>query len=191
VSAYSSKFDEAVALAVDAFRPVRRKGVTTPYITHLFAVTALVGEAGGDEEQMIAAVLHDLLEDIPDADVSDLEARFGSRVARLVAALSDSVGSPKPAWRIRKEQYLAHLREQPAEVKLVSCADKLHNASSLVRDLRHHGPSTFARFNGGRDGTLWYYGEVHQALGHRWDHWLVHELGASVASMQALAGGAP
>mgnify|MGYP000978965466 CR=1 FL=1 len=185
---YSTRFDEAVAMAVDAFRPVVRKGSGVPYITHLFSVCALVGEHGGDEDQLIAAVLHDWLEDIPDAHVDVLEARFGPRVARLVEALSDSVGSPKPPWRARKEAYLAHLRRSPADVRLVSCADKLHNCRSIRMDLRLAGPAVFQRFQGGREGTLWYYQELAVALGEGWGHPLLEVFREEVAGLVGDAG---
>ena len=184
---YSTRFDDAVAFALDAFRAIRRKGTDTAYVTHLLAVTALVGEAGGDEEQLMAAVLHDVLEDVPTVDAAALRSRFGERVARLVEALSDTTETPKPPWRPRKEAYLAHLRGQPAEVKLISAADTLHNATTLVRDLRADGVATFARFSGGREGTLWYYSAVHAALADGWSHWLVDELGAAVDAMHAAA----
>jgi (p)ppGpp synthase/HD superfamily hydrolase len=189
-SCYGPRFDDAMALVVHAFRPVRRKGTTIPYLAHLCAVYALVAEAGGDEDQQIAALLHDTLEDIPDVDREQLAARFGSRVARLVEALSDSVDTPKPAWRPRKEAYLSHLRHEPAEVKLISAADKLHNARAIVTDLRRDGPSTLLRFSGQAEGTLWYYEAVLEALGAGWDHPLLAELSASVADMRRLANAA-
>ena len=173
---YGPRFEQAVALALRDFRPIMRKGTRVPYITHLFAVTALVGEAGGDEDQLIAAVLHDWLEDIPEAQVETLEATFGDRVARLVLALSDTTEHPKPPWRARKERYIAQLASAPAEVKLVSAADKLHNARTLVRALRAEGLPTMERFTGKVMGTLWYYHQVGEALGRGWDHWLLDEL---------------
>lgn len=185
--AYTGRFDDAVAFALDAFRPVTRKGSAIPYVTHLFAVTALVGEHGGDEDQLCAAMLHDWLEDVEGAELPVLEARFGERVARMVAALSDSVGHPKPPWKPRKEAYLAHLRYQPDDVKLVSCADKLHNCRTLVMDVRAHGPGTFERFTGKQDGTLWYYRAVTDALAHGWDIPLLHELAREVAVLHALS----
>ena len=114
--AYSDRFDRAVALAVEAFRPVRRKGSRVPYITHLMMVCAIVGEHGGSEDQMIAAVLHDYLEDIEGSSVALLEREFGPQVAEYVLALSDTTTRPKPPWRERKEAYLAllpHLRAGP------------------------------------------------------------------------------
>jgi (p)ppGpp synthase/HD superfamily hydrolase len=84
--------------------------------------------------------------------------------------------------------YLEHLRHEPAEVKLVSCADKLHNCSTLVRDVRLHGPETLDRFSGGREGTLWYYASVAEALGHEWHHWLLDELRREVGALHHLVG---
>lgn len=186
--AYTKRFDEAVAMAVDSFRWTFRKSTTVPYVTHLFSVTALVGEYGGDEDQLIAAVLHDWLEDIPGARVDVLEARFGARVARMVAALSDSTTLPKPPWRARKEAYLAHLAHEPAEVKLISAADKLHNCRTIRRDLRENGLAVFDRFAGKRDGTLWYYESLVPALATGWAHPLLDQLRVEVAGLVADAG---
>lgn len=186
-AAYSARFDAAVALALEGFRPIRRKGSGAPYITHLFAVTALVGEHGGDEDQLIAAMLHDAIEDVPGIDAAHIEAQFGPRVARLVVALSDSEGEdPKPPWKQRKVDYLTHLRHQPAEVKLISCADKLHNARSIVVDHGIVGSAIFERFTGGREGTLWYYGSLPEILGDGWDSPLLREFSAVVETLLAL-----
>jgi (p)ppGpp synthase/HD superfamily hydrolase len=185
--AYSSRMDEALVFAADAFRGTFRKGSTVPYLTHLISVAALVGEGGGDEDQVIAALLHDYLEDIEGATAAVLEKRFGSRVAGLVLGLSDSVGRPRPPWRERKEAYLALLGSEPAELKLISVADKLHNATSIVRELRRDGVQTFDRFNGKQDGTLWYYRELVVRLADGWSHWLLDELKAMVQVMHALA----
>ncbi len=188
---YSTRFDDAAAFAIAAFRGVRRKSTPVPYITHLFSVCALVGEYGGDEEQMMAALLHDWLEDVHGATEEVLAERFGQRVASMVAALSDSdapaPGKKKPEWRGRKEKYLAHLREAPHEVKLVSCADKLHNCQTIRADQLRVGNSVFERFAGRKDGTLWYYDAVCEALGQGWDSALLHRLQREVAAMQATA----
>lgn len=173
---YSTRLDAAVALALDSFRTRVRKGTGIPYVTHLFAVMVTVGEYGGDEDQLIAAVLHDWLEDIPGASVEHLETSFGPRVAAMVRALSDSVEHPKPPWRERKEGYLAALRAEPAELKLISAADKLHNCASIRRDLALVGEALWGRFTGGREGTLWYYEAVTAALGAGWDHPLLRRL---------------
>jgi (p)ppGpp synthase/HD superfamily hydrolase len=184
---YTPRFDEAVQLALSDFRRVTRKATSIPYVSHLFAVTSLVAEAGGDEDQLVAAMLHDWLEDIPDASADELERRFGSRVRQLVEAVTDTDQHPKPPWKERKERFITHIRHQPAEVKLVCCADKLHNAQTLVRDLRLVGPATMDRFRGGREGTVWYYATVSEALGHGWQHWLHDELESTVARVRELA----
>ena len=126
-----------------------------------------VGEHGGDEDQMIAALLHDYLEDIEPATGEDVEAQFGPRVRRLVEALSDSTTLPKPPWKERKLAYLEHLRGEPEDVKLISAADKLHNARSILRDLGEVGEALWDRFTGTKEQTLWYYRELIGALGAR------------------------
>src|SRR5690606_37463394 len=129
----------AITLAASAFRERQRKGTSIPYLMHLLQVMVWVGEHGGSEDQMIAAVLHDYLEDIEGATPDELEASWGPEVRRLVEALSDSHSHPKPPWRARKEAYLRHLRDQPADVKLISVCDKLHNARSIQRYLLSEG----------------------------------------------------
>lgn len=187
-NAYSPRFDEAVSLAVDTFRGTFRKGTTSPYITHLFAVAAIVGENGGDEDQLIAAILHDYLEDIEGADADALEAKFGPRVRRFVEALTDATTHPKPEWRPRKEKYVAHLVAESADVKLISAADKLHNCRAIRADFASMGPTIFDRFTGKRDGTLWYYRAVTEALQTGWAHPLAAELAAEVRALHADAG---
>jgi len=188
IPCYSHRFDEAAAFAIHAFRNHVRKGNGIPYIAHLFHVAAIVAENQGDEDQLIAALLHDWLEDVEGARVDELRRRFGDRVAGLVLALSDSTGEPKPPWHQRKETYLAHLRTQGPDVKLVSVADKIHNISSIIRDYLSVGESLWGRFRGGRDGTLWYYRSVHAALAAGWDHPLVDALGEQVERLHQLAG---
>jgi len=188
-SAYGPRVGEALKFAADAFHDRLRKGSGVPYLTHLLSVATLVMEHGGDEDQIVAAVLHDYLEDIPGAEQAELERRFGARVGRLVLALSDATdANAKEAWRPRKERYLAHLSAAPAEVKLVSAADKLHNARSIEADHRRVGEAVFDRFTGGREGTLWYYREVVAALSVDFEHPLVEEVRRAVASLHAAAG---
>ncbi len=136
----------------------RRKGGPIPYVAHLLAVASLVLEAGGDEDEAIAALLHDAVEDQGgQPTLAAIRARFGERVAGIVLGCTDSDTIPKPPWRDRKERYIAHVRNAPLEVRRVSAADKLHNARAIVADLRAHGPAVWSRFSGARDGTLWYY----------------------------------
>ncbi|MBV9168991.1 MAG: HD domain-containing protein [Chloroflexi bacterium] len=147
-----------------------RKGTTIPYLSHLFGVTSLVYEDGGDEDEAIAALLHDAVEDQGGRPTLALiEARLGPRVAAIVAGCSDCIvnaDESKPPWRARKEEYLAHLadlvthsRDDPLarSILRVSVADKLHNLRSIYADWRDVGNVVWERFTGGREGTLWYY----------------------------------
>lgn len=179
---YDTRLAEALHLAAESFAHVERKGSGIPYLSHLLAVTTIVMEHGGTADQCIAAVLHDYLEDIDGSSPEALSARFGSNVTDLVLALSDTtrdeIGSDgaKPPWEQRKQKYLAHLQHARPEIKLISAADKLHNASSIVRDRKRIGDAIFERFTPTREQTLWYYRSVVDALGHGWDHPLLDEL---------------
>jgi (p)ppGpp synthase/HD superfamily hydrolase len=185
--AYSDKLAEAMAFITDQFRFKVRKGTGVPYLTHLMCVAAMVGEGGGDEEQIIAALCHDYLEDIPGASEAELIRRFGPRVNAMVVALSDCAGEPKPPWRERKDAYLAALSEKSADVKLIAAADKLHNCGSLVRDHLRMGDAIFERFNAKKSGTLWYYRELLPPLRKNWSHYLLEDLGASVQRLYKIA----
>jgi len=136
-----------------------RKGTDIPYISHLMAVTATVLEHGGDEDQAIAALLHDAIEDHPDGGRTrdTIRARFGDRVVTLVEACTDADTYPKPPWRERKERYLEHLPQAPRAARLIVLADKLHNARAILADHRAIGEQVWARFNAPKDATLWYY----------------------------------
>lgn len=139
----TDRFGEALALALDLHRPHLRKSTTVPYFSHLMSVAALVLEDGGSEDEAIAALLHDALEDCGDQITADeIERRFGSHVRLIVEGCTDTPpdfsGGEKPAWRPRKERYLERLRESD-EVNRVSLADKLHNARSILRDHRIMG----------------------------------------------------
>ncbi|MGB2910259.1 MAG: HD domain-containing protein [Anaerolineales bacterium] len=154
----SSRFEGALILATRLHTNQVRKGARIPYVAHLLAVTALVLEDGGDEDQAIAALLHDAVEDQGGIETLDeIRRRFGERVAHIVLGCSDSFESPKPPWRERKENYLSHLREADIDILHVSLADKLHNACSILGDLQQHGDVIWERYKGGEDGTLWYY----------------------------------
>lgn len=151
------RFVDALAFAIDAHGDQKRKGSEVPYASHLLAVASLVLEAGGDEDMAVAGLLHDTIEDTG-VTAADITARFGPRVAALVEGCTDTAEHPKPPWRPRKERYLAHLRspDTPAEVLVVSRADKLHNARCMLLDSRHLGAPFWSRFNAGVDDQLWY-----------------------------------
>lgn len=154
----TARFREALDHAFDLHREQRRKGSGTPYVAHLLGVSSIVLEHGGDEDEAIAALLHDAVEDQGgDRARREIRARFGERVADIVEGCTDADVQPKPPWRQRKEAYLAHLPQAPPSVLLVSCADKLYNARTILADLRRVGDALWGRFRGGRDGTLWYY----------------------------------
>lgn len=184
----SERFEDALQYACRLHQRQRRKGTGVPYVAHLLSVAALVLEDGGDEDQAIAALLHDGPEDQGgQATLDDIRRRFGDGVADIVAACSDTFEKPKPAWRPRKEAYLQHLQDAPPEVLRVSLADKLHNSRSILRDLRTLGEPVWERFMGGRDGTLWYYHALVQIFQQRFSSPLVVELQQVVNEMTLLA----
>lgn len=184
----TSKFDEALAYAVDLHRVQPRKGTGVPYVSHLLSVAALVLEHGGTEEQAIAALLHDAVEDQGGRPTAEaIRARFGEAVAEIVDGCTDTDLTPKPPWRERKEAYVARVRREPAHVRLVSAADKLHNARTMVTDLRIHGPALWKRFNAGRDETLWYLGALVEAFREAGTAPIVEELARTVAELEAVS----
>jgi len=158
---------EAVAFAIEKHGVQVRKGTSTAYLTHLLAVASLVGESGGSEDEVIAGMLHDAVEDGGGAPVLDeIQVLFGPQVAAIVKSCTDdeSVGEKAP-WLERKRAYMAHLVEAPIPVLRVVCADKLHNVQAIGRDLRNHGAGVFERFRGDREGTLWYYRSIARLFG--------------------------
>ena len=188
----TKRFDDAFLLAHELHGTQGRKGTSRPYIAHLMGVTAIVLTHGGDEDQAIAALLHDAVEDSGGAPtLARIREQFGERVARIVEGCTDSDETPKPPWRARKEAYIAHVRSAPAEVQLVSASDKLYNVREILFDLRMIGEDVWRRFHGGRDGTLWYYRalvdafRVHNALPEMAR--LVDELDREVSELERLA----
>ncbi len=154
----SERFEQAFQFAFELHRNQLRKGSQVPYLAHLMAVASLVLEDGGSEDEAIAALLHDAPEDQGGRPVLDeICRRFGENVAQIVDGCTDTYETPKPAWRERKERYLTHLRHAAADVRRVSLADKIHNARSILTDLRRDGDVVWERFNGGKEGTIWYY----------------------------------
>jgi len=152
------RFRRAFLFAADKHSGQTRKASKIPYIAHLMGVASLVLEFGGDEDMAIAALLHDVVEDCGGVPMlNEVRRKFGPRVAKIVEGCTDSFTDPKPPWRERKETYIRHLKKTDAETRLVSAADKLNNVRSILADYREVGESIWARFNGGREGTLWYY----------------------------------
>ena len=164
----SPRFTDALRLAATVHAHDTRKGTDIPYIAHLMSVASLVMVDGGSEDEAIAALLHDLLEDHPEAlSADDLEERFGERVRQLVEACTDTPpgfsGGEKPAWRPRKEAYIAHVRAARPEDLRVSLADKVDNAQAMVNDYRELGELFWNRFSAGREEQFWYYGALVEA----------------------------
>jgi len=159
------RFTQAIFLAATAHEGQSRKGTKIPYITHPVAVAGLIAQYGGDEDQQIAGLLHDVLEDGGLQYATPIAEQFGSRVLSIVEGCTD--GTPdesgnKAPWSERKRGYLAHLTKASADVLLVSGCDKLSNARAILDDLVAIGPAVFERFTAKREGTLWYY----EALAH-------------------------
>jgi (p)ppGpp synthase/HD superfamily hydrolase len=182
------RFERALAFAAETHRPQRRKGSGIPYIGHLLGVCSLVIEDGGDEDEAIAALLHDAPEDQGGAAMLEtIRAEFGVKVAEIVEACSDTLEEKKPEWRARKEAYLEHLNGQPAYVLRVSLADKLFNVRSIIRDLRAVGDEVWTRFKAGRDGQLWYYRGLADRFGVLLPGQMATELSEAVAELERLA----
>ena len=161
------RFGEALAYAAALHAQQRRKRSDIPYVAHLLSVAAIVLEHGGSEDEAIASLLHDAVEDQGGAPrLAEIRERFGEDVAAIVAGCTDTDETPKPPWRERKEQHLAHLAHASRSIQLVCAADKLHNVRSLVEDYRDSGEDLWQRFNGGRQGTLWYNRTVSERLNH-------------------------
>lgn len=171
------RFESAVVFASAHHFGQVRKGNGAPYISHPLAVAALVVEYGGNEDQAIAALLHDTLEDC-DVTREQLAARYGEKVAAVVVACTDTTDRPKPPWRERKESFVARLKTALPTAKLVVAADKHHNVQCILRDLARPsvGERVWDRFRAKRSEQLWYFGAVVQALRYGWQHELLDDL---------------
>lgn len=193
--AFHDDFESALTFATRLHARQCRKGSDIPYISHLIGVAGLVLEHGGDRDEAIAALLHDSIEDQgknhPEGANGlrrSIREHFGDAVLEIVEACTDADVDPKPPWRERKEAYIKHVQTASPGARLVSCADKLHNARAIVGDLRVLGDALWGRFKGGRDGTLWYYrnlADIFLQLGPRQ---LAEELDRAVKEMEVLCG---
>jgi len=180
------KFQEALAYAADLHNTQTRKASEVPYIGHLLSVAGLVIEADGTETEAIAALLHDAAEDQGgEATLAEIEQRFGKMVASIVEECSDTVVTPKPPWRERKEQYIANLKTVSDSTIRVSLADKLDNARAVLRDFRRHGSTLWQRFNTDDPHEhLWYYRSLLKVYRRRSDSWLVDELERVIRTLE-------
>lgn len=155
----------AVSTALSFHGQQVRRGGSIPYISHLLAVAAIVLENGGTTDQAIAALLHDTLdEERIDDPLAAIRTRFSSEVADIVADCADTLERPKPEWKVRKERFLGRIPQLSPGARLVIAADKLHNARSILTDLRRMGDKVWERFSGKKEGTLWYYRALAEQL---------------------------
>jgi (p)ppGpp synthase/HD superfamily hydrolase len=185
----SYRFEDALVFATRLHAGQKRKSTKIPYIAHLLAVTGLVLEDGGGEDEAIAALLHDGVEDQGGMKtLNEIRQRFGDHVADLVDALSDAYTIPKPPWRQRKQDYIAHLRQASEEVRRISLADKLHNARDILRSLDEEGEATWKRFRGGKAGTLWYYRSLAEVFQETGSNYMTEELVRVIGKIEELAG---
>lgn len=192
----TTRLTKAFGFAYHAHLDAVRKGTEIPYLSHPMGVAAIVLEHGGSEDQAIAALLHDTVEDCG-VRYETLAAEFGPAVARFVEDCTDAAPKPgekKPDWRPRKERYIEHARkEADPQSLLVSAADKLHNARAIVHDVKLHGPGVWKRFNSTPDQILWYYESLVGAFRERSAHLsdgfrdLLGDLQAEVSQMRSLA----
>jgi (p)ppGpp synthase/HD superfamily hydrolase len=186
------RFRRAFLFAAEKHSGQARKASTIPYIAHLMGVSSSVLEFGGDEDMAIAALLHDVVEDCGGTPMlKEVRRRFGSRVAKIVEGCTDSFTYPKPPWRERKQSYIAHLKSADAETRMVSAADKLNNVRSILSDHRAIGESIWARFQGGREGTLWYYRALLDEFRRSRPTRLVWELELATRELESVANPEP
>ncbi|MDM9379139.1 HD domain-containing protein [Chlorogloeopsis sp. ULAP01] len=183
----SQRFTEALTYATQLHANQVRKGSGVPYIAHLLGVASIALEYGANEDEAIAALLHDAIEDQGGATTrEEIRRRFGDNVTAIVDGCTDADSMPKPPWRERKEKYIAHLASASPSVLIVSAADKLYNAQSILRDYRVLGESVWQRFQGGKEGTLWYYRALVIAFQKIGSNPLFDELEQVVAELEVL-----
>jgi GTP pyrophosphokinase len=185
-----ARFSEAVRWAAMLHADDVRKGTRIAYVSHLLGVASLVLEDGGTEEEAIAALLHDAIEDrgTPEAEI---RARFGQPIADIVVACTEprDVDRTAATWRERKTRYLEHLEAGVSESALrVTAADKLHNARSILTDLEEHGDGTWSHFHAGPADQRWYYESVLEVLRERHPTVTTRELGRVVEALAARIG---
>ena len=182
------RYGNALTWADELHRPQLRKGKPVPYISHLISVSAMVWEDGGSEDQAIAALLHDAIEDAGQSNASIAE-RFGAEVAGIVRDCTDTAadwdGGKKEPWLPRKRRFLNRLVELPERSLLVIAADKAHNAMDMALDGRRY-PDLWERFSAGLEGSAWYLLRVHQQMSRRLPQSRsVERLGEAVAEILA------
>jgi (p)ppGpp synthase/HD superfamily hydrolase len=181
----TDRFQQALIYAAQVHDGQSRKGgESIPYLAHLMSVAALVLENGGGEDEAIAALLHDAIEDRGDrTNLEELRLRFGDQVAFIVDACSDTDQLPKPPWQGRKQAYIDRMQTAPVAVLRVACADKVHNARSTLSDLHVYGAATWSKFGSTVEQQLWYYQTLSELFSRRLPGPLSDELARLVAEI--------
>ncbi|AFZ37513.1 metal dependent phosphohydrolase [Stanieria cyanosphaera PCC 7437] len=183
----SNRFEQALVYATRLHAQQVRKGSGVPYISHLLSVAALVIEDGGDEDEAIAALLHDAIEDQGgDKTRQEIREKFGETVVNIVNACTDAEVIPKPPWQARKQNYIEKMRHASPQVRRVSMADKLHNARSILADWHRGENDIWSRFTGGREGTLWYYRSLIEVNRQAGSNFLTEECGRVVKQLEQI-----
>jgi GTP pyrophosphokinase len=192
----SPRFAEAMRGAADLHATQMRKGTRIPYIAHLLGVASIALHYGAGEDEAIAALLHDAIEDAPRELGANwvrnwIRFRFGERVLTIVEGCTDADVTPKPSWLTRKRDYVARVVHEPASVILVSASDKLHNATAVLTDFREIGDELWPRFNrdAGKSGVIGYYrGLVTAYRATRHHPRLIRDLDRVVSTIEHEAG---
>lgn len=183
----SHRFTQALVYATELHAEQIRKGSKVPYISHLLGVASIALEYGADEDEAIAALLHDAIEDQGGQTVrAEIRVRFGERVTEIVDGCTDTDTTPKPPWAERKKAYIARISSTLPSVRLVSAADKLHNIRSILKDYRTQGDVVWDLFKGGKQGTLWYYRSLVAAFHEANSTPIVVELDRLVTELERL-----
>jgi len=167
-----------------------RKSTNIAYISHPIGVASLVIEGGGDEEQAIGGLLHDIAEDCGgEIRLREIENNFGARVEAIVRGCSDSLvqdSAQKAPWRERKLAHIAKISDASDDIMLVSLADKTHNARAIATDYQLCGEEVWSRFNSSGDDIRWYYQSMYQVLEKRaQSKFLLTALDSAIKSFRA------
>ena len=185
----TERIGQALALAVEAHNGQLRKGTKIPYVSHVMGVASIALDFGADEDQAIAALLHDALEDGGPHFAPIIAERFGPRVLSIVEGCTDGLPDPtgkKADWHDRKRAYIAHLFTASDDVLIVSASDKLHNARAILSDLQTVGPAVWERFSTKKEGTLWYYRSLADLFASRGTP-MSRQINETVAAIEHLA----
>lgn len=184
---FSPRLVQAFSFAAQLHADQKRKGTPIPYLAHLMGVCSLALEYGATEDEAMAALLHDAVEDQGGAITREAILRqFGETVAAIVDGCTDADTLPKPPWQARKQAYIDHIPDASPSVRLISLCDKLHNARSILRDYRTDGEAVWQRFKGGKEGTLWYYRELIKVFRQTGSEPLIEELDRVVSDLESL-----